>query len=527
MPQKICFLVMPYLMTSKPVEIRGVRFRNSNDTEGLSPKNVSSLETIFAMFFLHGELRIREMVYATLEYDPNDDQSLAEAQRKWSESCLLIEYLYTHPHASWRSVPACVENASMYLFVERNISTSYYASNQLVNNIGESMIPSSENVLHGYAVTLIRRNDARFTVVEGGRIYPPDHFIQLNILLRDLFRAVSGISLDKTKWALSELFTNQSRPVTPTERRALHAIRWFSDSCRSSFFADQSLLLLAVAFETLLNIDPGNKDRVTERLRVTIKAIVGGFPRIDSWVEQFYDARSRVVHEGGSADFLFYATDQGKSSGKAKEKPGAIPYRSLSEYGRTIFHLCVDTLLSGSRMAEEVGLQQSLIHNHERLDSIFQALNEKGRRTADQASAATRDALDLRRNWSGFDEFVDRNKLLGALKRSIEFYNDESPNQTWALLPDVERYVRVIFDELNARNEANSFRKIIELDEKLHESAWYDYGFGIKGDDPACLVLALVSYAATVAPSEIRRARNTPSEQMTGELGSQRENDEG
>jgi hypothetical protein len=505
MSQKRVFLVLPYLTTSQRVEIRGVCFRSSNDTEGLPQESVWRLRTLFAMFFLHGDLRIREMVYATLEYDPEDDQSLAEVQRKYSESCLLIEYLYTHPHTHSVRMPACVENATMYLFGDSHIATAYHASNEFVENIGEAKLLSGDGSLPGFSGTLLRRHDSRFSVIEGSRIYPPDHFIQLNIIHRDLSRSVLGISLDKMKWALADLLTNQSRPLSAAERRALYAMRWFSDSCRSTFFDDQSLLLLAVAFETLLNIDPGNKERVTERLRVTIKAIVGGFARIDSWVEQFYDARSGVVHKGGLPDALYYAIDRDRLPNKGKEKQGAIPHRSLTEYGRTIFHLCVDTLLSGSRMAEEVGLKESLIHNHERLVSICQALDKKGRASTVRTSEAARIALDLRRNWSGFDEFVDTKTLLGALRRSIKIYNDESPDREWALSPEIEILVKAIFDGEDTKDELKCFSKIVALDVELGKLPWYDYGFGVKGDDPACLVLALVSYAATVAPNEARK----------------------
>ena len=62
MPLKTIFLILPYLMTSKPVAIRGVGFRSSNDTEGLSPEVMAKVKTLFSMFFLRGNLRIREMI---------------------------------------------------------------------------------------------------------------------------------------------------------------------------------------------------------------------------------------------------------------------------------------------------------------------------------------------------------------------------------------------------------------------------------------------------------------------------------
>ena len=510
MAQKTAFLVLPYLATSEPVEIRGVRFRSSYDVEGLSSEIAYKLKTLFAFFFLHANLRIREMVYATLEYDPDDEKSLEEVERKWSESCLLIEYLYTYPKPLGRAMNACVENASMYLFTEGNVAAAYHASNEFVENISDLTPKSNNEFLPGFRGTLLRRHMARFSVSEGSRIYPPDHIIELSIFNRDLHQAFMGVTLDKTKWALSDLLTDQLRPVTATERRVLNAMSWFSDSCRITVFEAQSLLIMAVAFETLLNIDPGNKDRVTERLRLTIKAIVGGFPRIDSWVAQFYDARSRIVHEGGSPDPLYYTIARGSPSTNTKDKAEAILHRSLAEYGRTIFHLCVDTLLSGSRMAEDVGLQESLIHNHERLKSIREAIDLKGQTQADRTSIAAKFALGLRPNWSGFDEFVETKNLLTLLRRSIQIYNDECSNRTWILAPEIEVLIKAIFDSEDASNELECFSRIVALHHELQKLPWYDHGFGVKGDDSACLVLALVSYAATVAPVEVRRTRVMP-----------------
>jgi hypothetical protein len=307
MAKRSVYLILPYLMTTEPVTIRGVTFRNSTDTAEISNEAEGSLRVLFKTFFLHSDLRIREMVYAILEYDDENDASFNRIHRQWSESCLLIEYLYSHPHASWRAMRPCIENAAMYLFQPWPISASYHASNEFAESIGETPGSDGSESLPDFSGTLLRRRDVRFTVVKGARIYPPDHFIYLNIIHKDLSHAVADILLDKTKWALAHLLENQTKELTEAERRCLYAMRWFSDSCRSTAFEDQSLLLQAVAFETLLNIDPGNKEKVTERFRATIKTIVGGFPRIDSWTEQFYNARSRVVHEGGLPDSVYYA----------------------------------------------------------------------------------------------------------------------------------------------------------------------------------------------------------------------------
>ena len=514
------YLILPYLTTSKPVEVRGVQFRSSLDLDGISTEETARLKALFSMFFLRGDLRIREMAYAILKCDSDDDNSVFDFERKSRESCLLIEYLYAYPHAGWQGFGTRVENASMYFFHESNITARYLVSDEYSVSILEETPDPGEGTLPGFTGLLMRRNDTIFTVVEGSRIYPPDHYIQLNILFRDLSQVVSSISPDKAKWALTDLIAEGARPLSNAETRCLLAMRWFNDSCRSIFFEDQSLLLMAIAFETLLNIDPGNKERVTERLRVAIKAIVGGFPRIDSWVEQFYDARSRIVHEGGFLDLAYYVPARAKSPAPVKNKDNPIRHGSLTEYGRTIFHLCVDTLLSGSKMAEEARLEESLVHNQERLESICRALDQGDQSLRTRVTAAAKIAQELRKKLRVFNEFVDTKKLFATLKRCIETYNSESPGQPWALPPDIESHIKALLEELIARNDLEIYRKTIELHQACRKLPGYDEVYGVKGDDSACLLLAVVGYAAAVAPTEARSTRGTASDRADMSLDS-------
>jgi hypothetical protein len=513
MAKRSVYLVLPYITTSKPVAIRGVTFRNSSDIQGISQEDESGLNILFKAFYLRDDLRIREFAYSALEYDDAIDSSVARIHKQCSESCLLIEYLYSHPHASWRAMRPRTENALMYMFCHHPVATSYHAGSEFAEYTGLATGLDESATLPGLLGVLLRRHDARFTIVEGSRLYPPDHHIDLNIGLRDLSHAVEEIMSDKTKWALANLLGNQEGELTEAERRCLYAMRWFADSCRSNVFEDQALLLQAVAFETLLNIDPGNKEKVTERFRTTIKTIVGGFPRIDSWIEQFYNARSRVVHEGGLPDSVYYAIDRSKLPIKGKQKESPLAHHTLTEYGRTIFHLCLDTLLSGSKMAEEVGLQESLIHNQERLESICKMLGQESQNGTTQVAIAARLALELRRNWSGFNEFVHMPTLLEALKGAIKLYDKAYPGTTRPLPPLIDTLTHSIFSGDKSPSESEIFTRIVAVDQALRELPWYDYGFGVSGDDATCLTLALLSYGAVMAPADARRPlRETPAD---------------
>src|SRR5205823_5282952 len=97
MNRKDVFVVVPYLKTTKPVDIRGILFRSNDDLEGLSPEQQTHLKSLFAMFFLRNDLRIRRMTYAHFELveDPELNNSLI---RQLYEAQTLINYLYSTPH---------------------------------------------------------------------------------------------------------------------------------------------------------------------------------------------------------------------------------------------------------------------------------------------------------------------------------------------------------------------------------------------------------------------------------------------
>ena len=98
-----------------------------------------------------------------------------------------------------------------------------------------------------------------------------------------------------------------------------------------------------------------------------ISLLLGRIPRLDIWARQFYEARSQVVHEGRAQQLRFVATDSSKGT------DGAI-YQSLLTYGRQVFRLCLGTLLMGTEMAEQAGLQEKLVTNHERFQEICKVL---------------------------------------------------------------------------------------------------------------------------------------------------------
>jgi hypothetical protein len=129
---------------------------------------------------------------------------------------------------------------------------------------------------------------------------------------------------------------------------------------------DRALLSLAVAFEALLKLPDSSK---TERLVDAITLLLGRTERLDEWAQQFYDARSRVAHEGKVGDRYYYVRQN------SKQKQASGLFGSLILYGRQIFQLCLATLLVGADLAERANLEEKLVTNNERFEKICRCLD--------------------------------------------------------------------------------------------------------------------------------------------------------
>lgn len=142
-------------------------------------------------------------------------------------------------------------------------------------------------------------------------------------------------------------------------QRVLTALKWHNRANASENDADSAMLDLAVAFEALLALP---RDAKTDWFVDAISLLLGRVPRLNQWAEQFYDARSEVAHAGRAERLRFAPMKQ-----KAVEGP---LYQPLMVYGRQIFRLCLGTLLFGTYVAEQGGLQEKLVTNQERFQSV-------------------------------------------------------------------------------------------------------------------------------------------------------------
>ncbi len=355
--------VFPYLKTSGPVDIAGVTFRSTDDVAALSDDQRSSVADIAGMLFLQDDLRIKSATYAVVP--------AVDLTRFGSDVSLLssiqavIAYLYASPHEVFGNPFLTPEHASVVVFTPNMVSSFLVRPDFHVESVREAReIESDPSVpVAGYDGLFNFRH--HFWVTDGSRVYGPIPNLTLN-RSQDL-RADVERSLLASEHGLRSLIGMLGKPQQPDAARVLTAIRWFNESCREEADESVALVSLAIAFESLLGLPRTEK---TDRLVDSIALLLGRVGRVDAWASQFYRARSEIVHEGRARILDFVATDSCKTS-------DGPTYQSLVSYGRRIFWLCLSTLVFGSDLARQAGLEDLLVTNEERFAQICKVLTEE------------------------------------------------------------------------------------------------------------------------------------------------------
>lgn len=214
-----------------------------------------------------------------------------------------------------------------------------------------------------------------------------------------------------------------------------------------------ALVNLAIAFESLLDLEAGGK--VTTRFKEAVGLLVGDVPRLDSWLTQFYEARSQIVHEGRSASLMFVATDEPKKPSKSPE----LEYRSLVSYGRQVFQVCVATVLTGAQIAERLKLASLLVTNQQRLERICQVLSKGDEAPTDRIVAASQDVRDIETYRFVAEKGLKIEQLIGTAKLMIQQYLDCAPDESSELMGRMKEFAAV---DSNDHYEALSLLKEVQ-----------------------------------------------------------------
>lgn len=350
--------VFPYLKTSGPVRIGPYTFRSTEDIEGLSEAEATAVAELTAMLYAQNNLRVRSASYAvTPQVHVRGLFQIPDVLR-WLHS--LVAYLYGAPNEQFGDSFLGFESATLLVLTPGRVRRFLIEPEQ--HTIPENPLEIEWDQHHdapGYDGLL--NFEVHFWVVKGARIYPPVPHITLNIS-QDLAADCTQFVEHGSGYELVRLLSSDERHIG---ERIFTALKWYNATNRAGVSEGEALISLAVAFESLLELPSGEK---TDRFADSVSLLLGRVPRLNDWVRQFYDARSRVAHEGKLSQGRFLIPRPGKSSQH-------LVYHPLLVFGREIFRLCVAAITHGAYLAESRNIAARLKTNSERFEELCRVLD--------------------------------------------------------------------------------------------------------------------------------------------------------
>jgi hypothetical protein len=404
------FAFFPYLKTTKPVHYRGITIRGTDDLTDLPSDAISHFEKLRTMFFLRDHLRIKKMVYAFHKY--TDELTASEFTEKLIEFQNLACFCYSTPHPTSGEPFLRYEHSSLFLLQPKQIYEGL-----IRNEHNVEILPEAQNLkvnkrkeVDGYEGFL--NNNTHFWVTEGSRIFPPTVDLVLNISQDLSIEFGHHFPQSESYRPLIEYFSTKIENNSFSDR-ILTALIWYNRSLRNDIDESEALINLAIAFESLLDLD--RSDKLTARFKEAVGLLAGDINRLDSWLTQFYDARSEIVHKGRSSRLMFIPTNDPKN-----DKKSELEYRSLVSYGRQIFRICITTIITGAHLAQNLNLPSMLVTNQERFERICQTLGEKDKTPVERLLATSQDVADTDKYRFVPEKGLKIDQMIGTAKLIIK-----------------------------------------------------------------------------------------------------------
>jgi hypothetical protein len=489
MVDKLYFGILPYLRTTSKIVIRGITFWPSQDIEKnqeIDEDCKTHLRLLFPMFFQINDIPISNMTFTCVHVEDNPGNP-SDSLSRLREACILIGYIYLKPFFPTGRPFLLREHADLYLFHETRVSKS------LLGQTNEDIPPSEKYDPQKYEVAgyegLLNWH-SYFWVANGSKIYPSLPDIGLN-KSQDIYSDFKPIEYRPQIISLQYLINGKEEPDKKTLLRIFTALEWYNGSCSGQISEEVALVHLATAFECLFSL-PSGPD-LTQRFKEAVILLLGRVPRLDSWIDQFYTARSKVLHEGYWPHMAFYAVDSDAYKEILKGKHEGVVYRSLVAYGRRIFRMCLDTIYLGALASEKSGLASSFVHNQERLETICHILSLKNIEPIERLRQVSKHILDLDEFWIESEDITNIKTVIGTGLLLIKVLLDSAPQ----LPNDVEQSLLSICNiksDLSEYNQLSLFKKA-DVELSIWKREGISYGI-LSPNDPIDIVHRYIKYAS-------------------------------
>jgi hypothetical protein len=366
MEDELYICIFPYVEISTPIRIRGeILYSASNiDEINISQDFKGRLKEIFSQFYWYNNKNISTLTWAILSV-PAQNRRGYEFKRHLEEIRKILGYFCCLPddRIEWFSLNYNYEQVDYFLFKPKSRIWRGFLHSISLETFDELQDESMGKYVDGYEYSV--NQVAVSNTAPGCRIYPLSHSIMKSF---DLSEQLELIYERQPSVNIVSIF-EEDQISDEQEDRLFSSIEWYNRSCGTNTTIDLSLVCLAVAFETLLGTrreENFDKGPITSKIYTSISLLVGNTPRLDSWFEQFYNARSRILHEGEWSQ-LRYSINQENAKSEAENNE----YGYLTHYGWLIFRICVNTILSGQIRASAIDLKSKFFHQQERLERML------------------------------------------------------------------------------------------------------------------------------------------------------------
>ena len=357
-------VVFPFLKTSRPVRLGSLDFRSTDDLDGLPEDQSASVTEITGMLFALGNQRIRCASYATV--DRVDLGNAPAGLDALGDIEAVVAYLYASPRHEFNDLFLTPEHTSIVVLTPNRVIPELVRLPFNVIDVVEHVDLEADAMgfVDGYDGVFGLRHP--FWVVSGSRVYGTTPHPILNES-QDLALDVEQRSCARADYSLLLQLLKEGDGGGDIGHRVFTAIRWFNRANSAHREQAESFICLSVALETLLRVP---HDAKKNRFVDAIALLLGRVPRLEHWATQFYEARSRAVHEGNVGEVAFVPTSI------SRKQKGATTYQSLLAYGREVFQLCLGTVLTGASLSSRADLPAKLITNSERFETVRRTLDD-------------------------------------------------------------------------------------------------------------------------------------------------------
>jgi hypothetical protein len=395
------------------------------------------------------------------------------------------------------------EVASMYLFTPSNLTTSFYLpldSHENVEYVGSEPETYYHKILDGYSGLMLGRGNT-FSIGPTGKIFPPGFALGSHLSFRygiDLASHFDALT-HGSKWAIKSFISSHTVNPSDLEKRILKALDWYNQSCEFGIHPFRAHVFLAIAFEALLNLKW--EQRNTERFKDVVITLLGSVERLNTWLDQFFDARGSIVHTGEAEHVSYYPPDERAQSPKKPLKTDT-PISLLTHQGRMIFHLCLDAILSSSVTAHEANLSSEFMHDEERIDKIKELLDRKDGELAQRIVSTRQVVLELTGNIYQTSSRVRPGSLLKITAKMTRVFLGAKLDESAGVPSNIVAQMTAFVTDMKGYDseKSDSTRRIEQLREINRDlGMWYSESLGLGGaartDEAFEILRALMNYA--------------------------------